>query len=149
MNFTIFMLRNKNLGLVKSFFLSFFSICVFFHEHSRFTGQQGKDNAISLTFLYQFHAIHRHLDISQEITAESSTLHKASTRPKPGLFSRCKSVINKLGAIEKSWKCWTTETQAKLFCEINRTKKWVWHDRHCHPKFVALLKVCLHWYRWL
>ena len=35
------------------FFIIFFlSIWVFFHEHSRFTGQQGKGEAISLTLLY-------------------------------------------------------------------------------------------------
>ena len=55
--------------------LSFFSMWVFFHKHSRFTGQQGKGEAISLTPPYQFHPVHRHLDISQEITAESSSLH--------------------------------------------------------------------------
>ena len=42
----------------------FFSIWVFFHEHSQFTGQQGKGEAISLTPLYHFHPLHRHLDIS-------------------------------------------------------------------------------------
>ena len=42
----------------------FFSIWVFFHEHSQFTGQQGKVEAISLTPLYHFHPLHRHLDIS-------------------------------------------------------------------------------------
>ena len=45
----------------------FFSIWVFFHEHSRFTGQQGKGEAISLTPLCHFHPYHRHLDISQAI----------------------------------------------------------------------------------
>ena len=33
----------------------FFSIWVFFHEHSRFTGQQGKGEGIYLTPLYHFH----------------------------------------------------------------------------------------------
>ena len=49
--------------------LIFFSIWVFFHEHSRFTGQQGKGEGISLTPLYHFHPLHRHLDISWAITA--------------------------------------------------------------------------------
>ena len=41
----------------------FFSIWVFFQEHSRFTGQQGKGEGIYLTHLYHFHSLHRHLVI--------------------------------------------------------------------------------------
>ena len=40
--------------------LDFFSIWVLFHEHSWFTGQQQKGEAISLTLLYHFHLLHRH-----------------------------------------------------------------------------------------
>ena len=45
----------------------FFSTWVFFHEHSRFTGQQRKGEAISLSPLYHFHPLHRHLDISRRL----------------------------------------------------------------------------------
>ena len=62
----------------------FFSIWVFFHEHSRIAGLQGKGEAISLTPNYQFHPLHRHLDISRVITAESSPLHIASSRTRKG-----------------------------------------------------------------
>ena len=58
----------------------FFSIWNFFQKHSRLTGQQGKMEAISLTTLYHFHRLHRHLDINWTITAESSPLHIASSR---------------------------------------------------------------------
>ena len=58
----------------------FFSIWVFFHEHSRFTGQQGKGEGIYLTPLYHFHPLHRHLDISRAIAAESSPLHIVGSR---------------------------------------------------------------------
>ena len=51
-----------------------FSIWVFFHQHSRFTGQQGKGEATYLTPLCYFHLLHRHFDASQAITAESSPL---------------------------------------------------------------------------
>ena len=44
------------IGLLICFF---FSIWVFFHDHS-------------WTYLYHFHPLHKHLDISQAITAESS-----------------------------------------------------------------------------
>ena len=37
----------------------FFFYWVFFHKHSRFTGQQGKGEAISLTSLYHFHSLYR------------------------------------------------------------------------------------------
>ena len=66
--------------------VSFFSIWVFFHEHSRFTGQQGKGESIYLTPLYHFHPLHRDLDISREITAESSPLHIDLWIISPGLY---------------------------------------------------------------
>ena len=58
-------------------FIYFFSIWVFFHEYSQITGLQGKGEGISLTPHYHFHPLHRHLDISRAITAESSYLHIA------------------------------------------------------------------------
>ena len=65
-------------------FFCFFSIWVFFHERSRFTGQQGKGKGIYLTPLYHFHPLHRHLDISRAIAAESSPLHIAGSRTRTG-----------------------------------------------------------------
>ena len=62
----------------------YFSIWVFFHEHLRITGLQGKGEGISLTPHYHFHPLHRHLDISRAITAESSTLLVASKRTQTG-----------------------------------------------------------------
>ena len=61
------------------FSLTRFFICIsaFLLEHSRFAGQQGRE-AISLTPLYHFHPLHRHLDIIQVITVESSPLHIAA-----------------------------------------------------------------------
>ena len=58
----------------------FFTIWVFIHKHSQITGPQGKGEGISLTPYYHFHLLHRHLNISQAITAESSPLHIASSR---------------------------------------------------------------------
>ena len=66
------------------YYFIFFSTWVFFHEHSRFTGQQGKGEGIYLTPLYHFHPLHRHLDISRAITAESSPLHIAGSRTRTG-----------------------------------------------------------------
>ena len=62
------------------FFLSGF----FFHEHSRITELQGKGEGISLTRHYHFHPLHRHLDISRAIAAESSPLGIASSRTRAG-----------------------------------------------------------------
>ena len=58
------------------FFLrfGFFSIWLFFPEYSQFTGQQVKRGAISLYRFYHFHLLHRHLDISWVIAAQSSPL---------------------------------------------------------------------------
>ena len=39
-----------------------FLIWIFFHEHSPFTGQQGKGESIPLFPLYHFHPLHRHSD---------------------------------------------------------------------------------------
>ena len=50
------------------------SIWVFFHKHSWFTEQEG----ISVTPLYHFHPVHRHLHISRAITAEWSPFHIAA-----------------------------------------------------------------------
>ena len=66
--------------IVWSFVHDFVSIEVFFHEHSRFTGQHGKGEAISLTALYHLQTLHRQLDISRAITAESLLLRIASSR---------------------------------------------------------------------
>ena len=62
----------------------FFSIWVFFHEHSGITGLQGKGEFISLTPHYHFHPLHGHLDMSRAITAESSPLHVGSDRTRTG-----------------------------------------------------------------
>ena len=65
----------------------FFSIWVFFNEHPRFTGQQGKEKAISLTPLYHFHTLHRHLEISRVINAKKSSLHIGSIWIRSGTSS--------------------------------------------------------------
>ena len=66
----------------------FFSACFFFHEHSRFTGQQGKGEGNSLSPLYHLHTRHRHIIyityISRVITAESSRLHIPSSWTRTG-----------------------------------------------------------------
>ena len=63
---------------------NFFSIWVFFRNHSRSTGLQGKREGISLTPHYHFNPLHRHLDISRAITAKSSPLHIGSSRTRTG-----------------------------------------------------------------
>ena len=62
------------------FLFLFFSIWLFFHEYSRFTGQQVKREAISLYSFYHFHPLYRHLNISWVIAAESSPLQIAGSR---------------------------------------------------------------------
>ena len=53
-----------------------------------------------LTPLYHFNSLHRHLDISRAITAESSPLHIASKL----WFPSAKSLITKLRALAKETK---------------------------------------------
>ena len=77
------LLKKRNIvKIILKFF--FFPIWVFFYEHSRITGLQRKGEGISLTPHYQFHSLHRHLDISRTITAESSPLHIARSRTRTG-----------------------------------------------------------------
>ena len=52
----------------------FFSIWIFFRNHSRITVLQMKEEGISLTPHYHFHTLPRHLVISRVITAESSPM---------------------------------------------------------------------------
>ena len=56
----------------------------FFHEYSRFTGQQKKGKGISLTPHYHFHPLYRYLYISRAITVESLPLHIASSQTQTG-----------------------------------------------------------------
>ena len=76
-------------------YIYIFSIRVFFHEHSRITGLQGKGEGISLTPHYHFHPLHRHLDISRIIAAEISPLHIASSRTRTGNLGFPKPLISK------------------------------------------------------
>ena len=73
----------ENICISESY-ISFFSMWVFFHEHSWITGLQGKGWGISLTPHYHFHPLRRHLGISRATTAESSPLHIASSRIRTG-----------------------------------------------------------------
>ena len=61
-----------------------YSIWIFFHDYSRFTGLQGKGEGISLAPNYHFHPLYRHLDISRAITADSSPLHIGSSPIRTG-----------------------------------------------------------------
>ena len=81
-------------------YLIFFSIWVFFHEHSRIAGLQGKGEDISLTPHYHFLPLHIRLDISRAITAESSPVNIASSRTRTGKlwFPKHKSLTTKLRA---------------------------------------------------
>ena len=66
------------------FNMIFFSIWVFFPEHSWIIGLEGNGEDISLTPHYHLHPLRRYLDISRTITAESSPLHIASCRTRTG-----------------------------------------------------------------
>ena len=115
---------NKVAGGFKSatlyIYIYFFSIRVFFHEHSRFTWQQGKGEAISLTPLYLFHLLNRCVDISRMIAKESSPLHIASTLTRNGNF-------------RSERKSLTTNSPALCNCTENETP--VWSDKDFSKMF--------------
>ena len=60
----------------------------------------GEGEAISLTPLYHFHQLHRHLVVSRAITAETSPLHIARNR-EPLVFEH-RSVTPKVRALKLS-----------------------------------------------
>ena len=65
----------------------FFSIYVFFQEHSRFTEQEGKGEVISLTPFYHLQLLYKHLHIIWVISAESALFTQPTPRLKPGTVS--------------------------------------------------------------
>ena len=80
----------------------FFSMCVFFHEHSPITELQGKGEGISLIPLYHFHRLHRHFDIKpgdycRELTSAHSQQPDSNQEP---LVSKRKSLTTKLRALK-------------------------------------------------
>ena len=76
-------IHHKNIQVLDVVWL-FFSIWVFFHEHSRITGLQGKGEGISLSPHYYFHSLYKHLGIGRVITAEGSPLRMASSQTRTG-----------------------------------------------------------------
>ena len=58
----------------------FFSIWVFFHDHSGITELQGKGEGNFLSPHHHLHPLHTHLDITRAITAESLPLHIGSSQ---------------------------------------------------------------------
>ena len=76
--------NGKSTFLISSFSEVFFFYLDFLTQTFTITGQQGKGEAISSTPLYHFHPLHRHLDISQAITAVSSPLRIVSRRTYTG-----------------------------------------------------------------
>ena len=62
--------------MTKSVPATLFSIWAFFHDHSRITGLRGEGGG----YFFHFYPFYRHLDISQEISAERSPLHIVSSR---------------------------------------------------------------------
>ena len=68
--------RKASMFLQNSFFLSEYSLT----NIQDLQDSRGEGEAISLTLLYHFHPLHRHLDISRAITGQSSRLHIATSR---------------------------------------------------------------------
>ena len=73
----ILLLLTKALLLFVMFFF-FLSAFSFTNIHD-LQDSRGTGKALSLTPLYHFHPVHRHLDVSLEITAEISLLHISSS----------------------------------------------------------------------
>ena len=100
------------------FYSFFLSIWVFIHEHSRFTGEQGKGESISLIPLYHFQLLHRHLDIIRAIAVENSTSHIA--------ISPCQDPDSKREALVSESQSLTTKLHALVF-SIHQTLRKKYH----------------------
>ena len=67
----------------------FFSIWVFFHDHSQFIGRQEKWEVIYLTVIYHVYPLCSYLNISRATKAETSLPHIASCRTRTTNFDYC------------------------------------------------------------
>ena len=65
---------------------------------------RGRGGAISLIPLYDFHLLHRHVDISQAITTGSSPLRIASNWTRDWNLSKRKPLTSKPRALKKNLK---------------------------------------------
>ena len=93
-----FLLVTRSLLLFTRYSLLFFFYLGFLSRIFMIYRTAGEGGANSLSPLYHFLPLHRHLEISRAITAESSPLHIASsrTRAQEPLFSERKSLTTKL-----------------------------------------------------
>ena len=97
----------------------------FFQEYSRLTGQQGKGKATSLTSLYHFHTLHRHLDVGRAITARAHLSTQLAAGIKPRTVGFRVQVSNHLAKRIQNLNVFTNLTsqtelpQAHYFCITN------------------------------
>ena len=85
-------LKDRSLSLCLKDLLLY--IYVFFHKYLRFTGQQGKGEAIYLTPFYQFHPLNRHLDISWGLQQRAHLCIQLTAKLKLGTFGFRAQVAN-------------------------------------------------------
>ena len=114
---------NKKLCCCNGLSVVFFSLWVFFYGHSGFTGQQGKGEGIYLTRLYQFHPIHRHLDISHASCEASGSGSEELNRYSPLPLPSCESWMfvkeNPFMLMPfELWSCWGIHEQFGVFYRV-------------------------------
>ena len=92
----------KNIQKCSRMKIFFFSIRIFFHEHSRFTGQQGKGKGFSFNSSLPLppaliHTLrHQSTNYCRELTSTQSQQLNSNQKP---LVSEHKSLTNKLRAL--------------------------------------------------
>ena len=107
--------------------LSWVFFCLGFLSRTFTIHRQQRRNAISLTPLYHFHPLHRHLDICRTITAESSPQQPSLNREP--LVSERKLLTTKLRATILRLPClvWSWDRR----CELPLQKKLEQWYHHC------------------
>ena len=113
-----------------------FFMCVFFHQYSRFTGQQGKGEGIYLTSLYPLPPASETLrHISRAITAESSRLLIASSRTRTGNFWFPSASRQPLSYTKLSY------LQFQSFGKIKTLKNVAFRETYCKSGLKGLCRV--------
>ena len=111
------MRENKKVSIV-FFFLSGF----FFKNVHEPQDSKSRETAFFLTPHYHFHPLHRHLDMSQEVTAESSPLHMGSSRVP--LVLEHKFLTTKLHAHNYVYTYFTNVTKVLNFWLLDKTQSF-------------------------
>ena len=122
-------------------FLCFYLVS--FHEHSRFTGEQGKGEVITLIPLCHFHPLHRQLDNSRAITTEPLVSERKSSTTKLRAITPFIVVFRLLKYEDTVTKCVILFlSSGVLILILKNKKKTVFFNVLISPILSSIIKYC-------